>query len=74
MNRPAVGGDKPQTSEADRFLAGWAAEMVDRIGAGEAVDLDALAVDYPAGVERVRRIIPTMSMMARLRIPARKVV
>ena len=37
--------------------------------AGEAVDLDALALDYPAGVEKVRRIIPTMAILARLRIP-----
>ena len=70
MNGPAVAGDEPETSAADQLLAAWAAEIVDRIGAGENVDLDAIALEYPAGVERVRRLIPGMAMMARLRTSA----
>ena len=70
MNGPGIGADEPATSEADRSLSGWAAELVDRISAGEPVDLDALAVEHPGGVERVRRLIPAMAMMARLRTSA----
>ena len=44
--------------------------MVDRIAGGESVDLDALAQAYPDGVERVRRLVPVLALMSRLRAPS----
>jgi hypothetical protein len=70
MNGPAVGADKPGTVEADAVLAKWVAEVVDRISAGESLDLDALAIDHPDGVARVRRVVPVMAIMSRLRAPS----
>jgi eukaryotic-like serine/threonine-protein kinase len=70
MNGPAVGTDKPGTAEADAVLAKWVAEVVDRISVGESLDLDALAIDHPDGVARVRRVVPVMAIMSRLRAPS----
>ena len=70
MNGRNADGDEPGTSEADQSPAEWVAEMTDRISAGESLDLDALALEFPDGVERVRRIIPAMAVMARLGAPS----
>jgi eukaryotic-like serine/threonine-protein kinase len=70
VNRPALGADQQGTVEADAVLAKWVAEIVDRISAGESLDLDALAINHPEGVARVRRIVPVMVIMSRLRAPS----
>jgi eukaryotic-like serine/threonine-protein kinase len=63
MNGRGAGADESATSAGDEFVA----ELADRISAGESLDLDALALESPDGVERVRRLIPAMAVMARLR-------
>jgi WD40 repeat protein len=70
MNGLGVGIDEPATTEGDERLASWVAALVDRISSGELLDLDALAHEHPEGVERARRLIPALAIMARLGAPS----
>jgi WD40 repeat protein/serine/threonine protein kinase len=49
---------------ADASLADWVEELADRIQAGEAVDLDAYTREFPERAEELRRLLPTIEMMA----------
>jgi eukaryotic-like serine/threonine-protein kinase len=60
----------PVTTQTEESIASWAVEIIDRLSAGETIDLDSLALDYPAGVEKVRRLLPLMARMSRLRPPS----
>ncbi len=64
-----AGGDvgEPGWARADDPFADWIAEVGDQIAAGKPVDLTTLAAESPEGVEELRKLIPAMEMMARLR-------
>src|SRR5262245_13638774 len=47
-------------------MADWAAELADRLGRGESVDLDALAGADPGRAGALRRLLPTIRRMASL--------
>src|SRR5262249_3977394 len=49
---------------ADAALAEWVEELAERIQAGEAVDLDAYVREFPERAEELRRLLPTIEMMA----------
>jgi serine/threonine protein kinase len=51
----------------DPLLVQWAAELAERIQAGEEVDLEALASQHPERAARLRRLLPTIRLMANLR-------
>lgn len=50
----------------DPVLADWAAELANRIEAGEPVDLEAYARRDPDRADRLRRLLPAIEIMARI--------
>ena len=60
-----VGGEESHSTEDDRSFADWVAEVVDRIGAGESVDLEAYAVAHPERAERLRGLVSAMGYLGR---------
>jgi WD40 repeat protein/serine/threonine protein kinase len=63
MSGGGAGADESAAFAGDEFVA----ELADRLSAGESLDLDALALEFPDGVERVRRLLPALAVVARLR-------
>ena len=62
----------PGSSEFDQVdpvLAEWAAELADRIRAGDPVDQESLAAQHPEHAEQLRQLLPTIRMMAALMVP-----
>ncbi|WP_435011128.1 protein kinase domain-containing protein [Tundrisphaera lichenicola] len=59
------GGEQPDVS-LDPFLIDWAAGLADRIRAGDAIDIEEIAQAYPDRAEMLRRLIPTIELMASL--------
>ncbi|WP_406695849.1 protein kinase [Singulisphaera sp. Ch08] len=50
----------------DPILARWAAELADRLRAGESPDLERYTREHPERAEQLRRLLPTIAMMAKL--------
>jgi WD40 repeat protein/serine/threonine protein kinase len=48
----------------DAALADWVEELANRIQGGEAVDVEAYAREFPERAEELRRLLPTIEMMA----------
>ena len=67
MSEPVGERSRPDPTPDGERLADWAAHFSNRIAAGEPVDLDRLAAEYPEGVEEIRELVPAMEMLARLR-------
>src|SRR5262245_33909028 len=57
----------------DSMLIEWAAEVAERIRAGEAVDLEELSRRHPERAGALRRLLPAMALMADLAASARRV-
>ncbi|AGA27103.1 serine/threonine protein kinase [Singulisphaera acidiphila] len=55
-----------QGEEASQVLAEELADLVDRIEAGEPVDLEGFALRYPEKTEEVRRLLDTIAALANL--------
>jgi WD40 repeat protein/serine/threonine protein kinase len=53
----------------DLLLVEWAAELADKVRAGEPVDLDALSRQHPERAGALRRLWPTIALMGELRGP-----
>ena len=51
--------------EADSETAEWAANLAERVQAGEPVDLCALALEHPGRAEVLRSLLPAIEAMAR---------
>ncbi|SIO62611.1 WD40 repeat [Singulisphaera sp. GP187] len=49
----------------DTDIVEWAAELAERVRAGEHVDLSTLAVEHPERAEVLRRLLPAIEAMAR---------
>ena len=60
-----VSGEGSHSTEDDRSFADWVAEIVDRIDAGESVDLEAYAVAHPEQTERLRGLVSAMGCLDR---------
>ena len=58
---PDDGEDRDGDADA---LADWVAELVERLEAGEPVDLTALGETHPEQAEELRRMLPTIRRMA----------
>jgi hypothetical protein len=58
-------------SQADSVLVEWAAELADRLRAGEPIDPEALARQHPDRAAALRRLLPTIALMAQLSDSAR---
>lgn len=56
--------------EDDSILIEWAAQMADRIRAGEPVDLIHLVQDHPHQAEAMLRLVPAIELMADLGNPS----
>jgi eukaryotic-like serine/threonine-protein kinase len=67
MNEPPGEFSRPGSVPDDDRLADWVAQVGNRIAAGESVDVDRLATEYPEGVEELLMLVPAMEMVARLR-------
>jgi tetratricopeptide (TPR) repeat protein len=52
------------SEEVDGAFADVVAEIADRLGAGEAVDVEAYLAGHPEWAERLRRLLPAMEAMA----------
>ncbi|WP_406699978.1 protein kinase [Singulisphaera sp. Ch08] len=61
----SAGDDK--LGEDDSILARWAAELADRIQAGEVPNLEEYIREHPEKADQLRRLLPTIAMMADLR-------
>ena len=54
------------SAEADAVAAELIEELATRLRAGEAVDLEAYLQEHPGQAERLRRLLPTMQVLAEL--------
>lgn len=62
-----VAGESEDSSGVDDpILARWAAEVADRLQAGEPSDLTAYTREHPERAEQLRRLLPAIAMMAKL--------
>ncbi|AGA28355.1 protein kinase domain-containing protein [Singulisphaera acidiphila] len=52
-------------TDIDSAIVEWAAELAERVRAGEQVDLSTLAVEHPERAEVLRRLLPAIKAMAR---------
>ena len=64
---PGEVGDRRGSQPDDDRMAEWVAQVGNRIAAGESVDVDRLATEFPEGVEELLMLVPAMEMVARLR-------
>jgi serine/threonine protein kinase len=55
-----------QIAEAEGAFDALVYEVAAKLESGEPVDLDALAVDHPEHVDRLRKLLPTLQAMAEL--------
>jgi WD40 repeat protein/serine/threonine protein kinase len=61
--------DSEEGGEVDPLLVEWAAELADRLRAGETVDWEELAGRHPARAEALRGMLPAFDLVARMRDP-----
>ncbi|WP_406697290.1 WD40 repeat domain-containing serine/threonine protein kinase [Singulisphaera sp. Ch08] len=61
--------DSSVPDEFDPVLAELAAELADRIRAGDPFDLESLTVQHPERAQQLRQLLPTIMMMAALKVP-----
>src|SRR4051794_1554148 len=66
MSRSVDGEARDDRSRDDSLLAEWAAELADRVRAGEPVDLEELARKHPDRAGALRRLVPAMALMVDL--------
>jgi WD40 repeat protein/serine/threonine protein kinase len=64
--------DRDATAPTDLSLIEWAAELAERIRAGEPLDLEDLARAHPERAGAIRRLLPAMALMADLGSAARR--
>jgi probable HAF family extracellular repeat protein len=60
-------GQTGQIDASDSAFDALVYEVSARLEAGEAVDVDAVAIEHPAHAERLGRLLPTLQAMAQLR-------
>src|SRR5262249_59917509 len=65
---------RDEACQDDSVLAEWAAEVADRIRAGEVVDLEELSRRHPERAGALRRLLPAMALMADLANSSRRAV
>ena len=67
MTDPRVTPEANESAEADPVLAEWVAEAADRVSRGEPVGADGHDAGNVLRVETIRRFLPAMEKMSRLR-------
>ncbi|WP_406695676.1 hypothetical protein V5E97_32190 [Singulisphaera sp. Ch08] len=58
--------DEDEAEVGDPILARWAAELADRLQAGESPDLERYTREHPERAEQLSRLLPTIAMMVNL--------
>jgi hypothetical protein len=62
----------PSRSQADSVFDKLVQELVDKLQAGDAVDVDDYRCRYPEQAEKLKQLIPAVQLMADL-VPSRRV-
>lgn len=71
MNHPADAPFPQSAGGIDSELVERVAELADRVQAGDAVDLDEFVSRHPQHAEQLRRMLPSIEMLAALAGPSR---
>jgi serine/threonine protein kinase len=66
MSEPGADGRPANEGDPDARVVQWAAEIADRIQAGEPVDPEEIAHAHPDQAAALRRLLPAIEMMAAL--------